>query len=138
MTKECIYGFGVNISATFDEAVSDVEQHLNAHGFNVYTRLNMRDIIGGSTKDQLGRYLILGACNPDLAKEIFLADPDIGLLMPCNIIVYEVGTTGCRIMVKDPARIMDLVSNPHAIQAAIKVKEQLEQVIEEIDNKRKS
>ena len=54
------------------------------------------------------------------------------MLMPCNIIVYELNHGFCRVMIKDPARIMDLMSNPVAIQAAIHVKEQMEQVIEEI------
>jgi len=132
MPPNCNYGFGANFSIGYEDAVSKVEQLLEIHGFKVYTRLNLQEIIGDSLHDKVGRYVILGACNPEFAKELFMADPDIGLLLPCNIIIYESQKGACRIMVKDPARIMDLISNPVAIQAAIKVKEKLEQIIEDL------
>lgn len=133
MGKKCNYGFGTELSINFDDAISKVGQLLKKHGFNVYTQLNLQDILGDSIQDSLGRYLILGACNPEFAKDLFQVDPDIGMLMPCNIIIYELLDNKCRIMVKDPARIMDLMSHPVAIQAAIKVKEQLEQLVEELE-----
>lgn len=132
MASDCSYGFGANFSLSFEEAVARVEKLLVLHGFEIYTRLSLQEIVGDSLKGKLGRYLILGACNPEFAKEFFVADPDIGLQIPCNIIIYELQNGRCRIMIKDPARIMDLISNPIAVQAAIKVKEQLEQVIEDL------
>ena len=133
MSKNCIYGFGTEIALDYDAVVKKIEQLLSRHGFQIYTRLELREIIGHVLDDHVGRYVILGACNPQFAKDLFLADPDIGMLMPCNLIVYELKEGFCRVMVKDPARIMDLISNPVAIQAAINVKEQMEQVIEELD-----
>ena len=89
MSQDCRYGFGKEIPAEFEEALSKVEALLHKHGFQIYTRLNLKDIIGESKIDNLGKYTILGACNVEFAKELFSADPDIGMLMPCNIIVYE-------------------------------------------------
>ena len=132
MASDCNYGFGANFSLRFEDAVAKVEKLLALHGFEIYTRLSLQDIVGDSLQGKLGRYLILGACNPEFAKEFFVADPDIGLQIPCTIIVYELQNGRCRIMIKDPARIMDLISNPIAVQAAIKVKEQLEQVIDDL------
>jgi len=138
MASDCNYGFGVNFSIGFEEAVTEVERLLTMHGFMIYTRLNLNEIVGDSLKDKLGRYVILGACNPEFAKELFVADPDIGLQIPCNIIIYERKDGRCRIMIKDPARIMDLIRNPVAIQAAIKVKDQLEQVIDDFKSQNSS
>lgn len=132
MATACSYGFGANFPVGYDEAVAQVERLLDQHGFQVYTRLSPHDIVGDSLRGKLGRYVILGACNPEFARELFGADPDLGLQIPCNIIIYEHPQGGCRIMVKDPARIMDLISNPVAIQAAIQLKEQLEEIVEEL------
>lgn len=132
MASDCNYGFGANFSIGYEEALVKVEQLLTRHGFQVYTRLNLQEIVGDSLQGKIGRYVILGACNPEFAREIFAADPDIGLQIPCNIIICERPNGRCRIMIKDPARIMDLIRNPVAIEAAIKVKEQLEQVIDDL------
>ena len=132
MPNRCSYGFGGNFSITYEEAMTRVEQLLSRHGFKVYTRLNLEEIVGDALRGKLGRYVILGACNSEFAKEIFQADSDIGLQIPCNIVIYELEGGKSRVMVKDPARFMDLISSPLAIQAAIKVKEQLEEVIEDL------
>lgn len=131
MTKECIYGFGTNLELNFETTLKMVELFLERHGFKIFTRLALKDIVG-HIDNQIGQYVILGACNPQFAKELFLADPDIGMLMPCNVIVYEVSPNETRVMIKDPARIMDLMNNPIAVQAAINVKDQMEQIIEEL------
>ena len=133
MTNNCLYGFGTEIALSFDESLRRVETLLNNHNFHVFTRLELKDIVGGEGINDLGNYVILGACNTEFAKELFTADPDIGMLMPCNIIVYEPGNGMCRVMVKDPVRIMDLIRNPIAIQAAMKVKDQMEEIIEELE-----
>ena len=78
--------------------------------------------VSGVKHEQFGRYVILGACNPQFAKDLFNADVNIGLLIPCNIVVYERPEGGCKVMVKDPARIMDLIDSPYTIQTAIEIK----------------
>jgi uncharacterized protein (DUF302 family) len=133
MSQDCRYGFGTEIPIAFEDAITKVEKLLQKHGFKIYTRLNLKDIIGESKIDKLGKYMILGACNVEFAKELFSADPDIGMLMPCNIIVYELNNGTCRIMIKDPVRVMDLISHPVAVQAAMKVKEQMEEIIKELN-----
>jgi uncharacterized protein (DUF302 family) len=130
MTTDCTYGFGTEVSVGFDTAVARTEQLLESCGFHVSSRINLRDIIKQELSDGTGQYVIIGACNPEFAKTLFNADSNIGLLMPCNVIVYELPTGGCRIMIKDPVRIMDMLSNPVAIEAAAGVREQMEQVVE--------
>ena len=134
MSQNCKYGFGTEITVSFDDAIENIESLLQKHDFKIFTRLSLKDIVGDSEISNFGEYLILGACNAEFAKELFSADPDIGMLMPCNIIVYELDNQKIRIMIKDPLRIMDLIDNPAAIAAAMKVKEQMEEIIEELKN----
>jgi len=131
MPKSCLYGFGKNVSLDFESAVARAELLLEKQGFQVYTRLTVQDIVGNTLRNVFGRYLVLGACNPNFARELFQAEPDIGLMIPCNIAIYELPEGGCRVMIKDPARIMDLMQNPIAIQASMEVKEKLEQIIDD-------
>ena len=132
MLGTCRYGFGAEVKLDYDAAVEKVEGLLNKHGFKVLTRLHVDEIMCSDVQGDFGRYIIFGACNPDLAEKIFMADPDIGLLMPCNVIVYELPEGGCRVMIKDPLRIMDMLEAPEAIEAAIKIKAQMEEIVEEL------
>ena len=134
MSQNCKYGFGTEVTVSFDDAIENIENLLQKHGFKIFTRLSLKDIVGDSGISNFGEYLILGACNAEFAKELFSADPDIGMLMPCNIIVYELDNQKIRVMIKDPLRIIDLIDNPAAIAAAMKVKEQMEEIIEELKN----
>ncbi len=133
MSTECKYGFGCRVDLSFDRAVERVERLLVQKGFKVYTRLNLHEIIENETSEKFDRYIIIGACNPDVAQKLFEADPNIGLLMPCNVVIYELRTGGCKVMIKDPARIMDMISNPIAIEASINVKVLMEEIIEELN-----
>ena len=132
MTGTCRYGFGTEVTLGYDAAVEKVEALLNNHGFKIWTRLNVDEVMCSEMHDVFGRYVIFGACNSEFARLIFMADPNIGLLMPCNIIIYEIPTGGCRVMIKDPLRIMDMLDAPEAVEAAIKIKEQMEEIIEEL------
>jgi uncharacterized protein (DUF302 family) len=136
MTHTCKYGFGTEIPLRFEEAIDKMEALLQKRGFKVHTKLNLKDIVEGAAIGSLGQYVILGACNAEFARELFSADPDIGMLMPCNIIVYELNREKSRIMVKDPLRIMDLIDNPLAISAAMKVHKQMEEIIDELKNEK--
>ena len=132
MSTDCNYGFGCEVATRFEETIEQVEQRLQEKGFHIYTRLSLHDIVGRSDHDKFGRYIIIGACNPEFAQQLFNADPNIGLLMPCNIIIYELHSGGCKIMIKDPARIMDMISSPVAIETSINVKCLMEEIIEEL------
>ena len=132
MSVNCNYGFGCSVDFSFEGTIEKIEQLLDERGFRVHTQLKLHDIVGDDADCSFGRYIILGACNPEFAQQLFKADPNIGLLMPCNIVVYELQSGGCRVMIKDPARIMDMISSPLAIEASINVKALLEEVIEEL------
>lgn len=132
MTAECSYGFGCDVDSGFEETIEKAESLLLEKGFQVYTRLNVHDILAPSSNNHFGRYLIIGACNPEFARQLFTEDPNIGLLMPCNIAIYELKSGGCRVMIKDPIHIMDIIKSPIAISTAMNVKCRMEEVIEEL------
>lgn len=132
MPGKCAYGFGCDLDLGFEEAVAKIELLLKDKGFQVYTRLNVHEIIDAAEQVDFGRYIIIGACNPEFATMMFNADPNIGLLMPCNVVVYELKTGGCRVMIKDPVHIMDIIKSPAAIATAINVKCLMEEIVEEL------
>ena len=133
MPTDCSYGFGCDVDFGFDETIEKVQQLLEEKGFQIYTQLNLHETVGDSCKNKFDRYIIIGACNPEFAQQLFMADPNIGLLMPCNIVIYEVPAGGCRVMVKDPALIMDVIKSPHAIETSINVKCLMEELVEELN-----
>jgi uncharacterized protein (DUF302 family) len=132
MPVNCNYGFGCSVDFSFEGTLEKIEQLLGERGFCIHTQLKLHDIVEDEANCSFGRYIILGACNSKYAQQLFMNDPNIGLLMPCNIVIYELQSAGCRVMIKDPALIMDMISSPVAIEASIQIKELLEEVIEEL------
>ncbi len=125
MTHE--YGFGVTLDLPFDEAVARTRAALKDEGFGVLSEIDVR----ATMKEKLGidyePYLILGACNPQLAHRALQAEHELGLLLPCNVIVHEhEGKSAVAIV--DPAMMLGVVDNPALRRVADEAKARLERV----------
>ena len=85
------YAHTITVALPYDDAVAKVKEELAHQGFGVLTEIDVHATfatkLGSESANTLGNYLILGACNPVLAKQALTADPDMGLLLPCNIVI---------------------------------------------------
>jgi uncharacterized protein (DUF302 family) len=132
MEHPCRYGIGKSIALRFDLAVAKVVAMLEAKGFRILFRVDMGEFLSRSGSGDARPYLILGACKPDLARRAYAADRNVGLLLPCKVAIYEEGAGRCRVMAMDPAWLMDLVRAPEVIEVAIAVKEEVEDLVEQL------
>src|SRR5215469_13762952 len=104
------YGFGTPLNVTYEEAILRVKEALKAEGFGVLTEIDVRQTLREKLGAEMEPYLILGACNPQLAHRALEQEPDIGLLLPCNVVVSALGQ-GSRVDIADPEAMLGIVDN---------------------------
>lgn len=121
------------LDTSFDDATRRAREALQKQGFGVLCEIDIREKL----KEKLGvdfqRYTILGACNPPLAYEALQAEPEIGLLLPCNVIVYEQSDGRCVVSAVDPDAMMTVVGdNPRLQKVATDARARLESAIDSL------
>lgn len=127
-----MYGFHVTLNLSFDEAVERVTAALKREGFGVLSDIDIQ----GAMKEKLGidmpPYRILGACNPPLAHKALQADPDIGLLLPCNVVVRQEAESRVTVAIIDPMVMMEMVKQPEVQRVAEDAAQRLRRVCESL------
>jgi len=122
-----MYGFTVTVSGNFDEVVQRVVEALKSEGFGVMTEIDVAATLKAKLGLEKRPYRILGACNPDLANRALEEEPDVGLLLPCNVVVREEGG-GVVVGFMDPLAVLGLAENSKLESLGTEVRSRLERV----------
>ncbi|MFL0799435.1 MAG: DUF302 domain-containing protein [Agarilytica sp.] len=123
------YSFGKIVDLTFDAAIQRLTEELKKEGFGVLTEIDVKATMKKKLDLDTQEYRILGACNPSLAHQALTAEPTIGLLLPCNVVV-RVGETGeTHVEFMDPSAVLELVKKPEIETLASTVRQKLENVM---------
>lgn len=123
------YGIEKHIPADYDEAVEKVTATLKAEGFGVLTTIDVKATLKAKLDKDFKRYVILGACNPPLAYRALTEENDVGLLLPCNVIVYEAEGGGSVVAAIDPEAMLSVTGRDDLKPLAREVKERLARAI---------
>jgi uncharacterized protein (DUF302 family) len=125
------YGLSKVINMSYEDAVEKVTGELKKEGFGVLTSIDVKDTLKKKIDVDFKKYVILGACNPQLAHKALQNEEQIGLLLPCNVIVYEKENKTV-VSVFDPSIMTEVADNEELKPIALEVKERLERVLEAV------
>ena len=122
-------GMNKTTTLSYDQALAALPEILKGEGFGIITEIDMRATLKQKLGVDIRRYQILGACNPHFAHEALASDLDIGIMLPCNVVVYEGDDGRAVVSTIDPVRAMATHESPAIAALAAKVRARLEQVL---------
>jgi uncharacterized protein (DUF302 family) len=126
------YYISKKIDATFEQAIDEVKEALAIQGFGVISEINMQQKLKEKLNVDFRRYIILGACNPAYAYQALQNEDKIGTMLPCNVIVQELGENEIEVAAIDPIASMMAIENPKLAKLASDIKHKLERAIESL------
>jgi uncharacterized protein (DUF302 family) len=132
-TEKVEYGMVTLLGASYEDAIAKVTEELKVEGFGVLTEIDVKATMKTKLDVDFRKYVILGACNPSLAHKALTLEPHLGLLLPCNVIVYE-DEGGTTVSIVDPAQMLSIANNPALEPVAAEARERLQRVVVALAN----
>ena len=124
------YYFSKTVQTGFEEAIRRTTEMLKQEGFGIITEIDVKDTLKKKINVDFRNYRILGACNPTLAHEALQIEDKVGTMLPCNVVVQEIGEGRIEIAAIDPVASMQAIPNPRLKLAAEQVRAKLKKVID--------
>ena len=129
-TQRTRYGIGLTVDLPFEKAVERAREELAKEGFGILTEIDVKATLKKKLDVEFRPYVILGACNPPMAHQALQAEIDIGLLLPCNVVVYQADEPGKSVVAAmDPEEALKLTGNPGIESVARDVRIKLESAL---------
>ncbi len=129
MEKVKEYAFSTILDTSYEDAISKVIDALKEEGFGVLTEIDVKATLKKKLNVDFRKYVILGACNPPYAHRTLQADLDVGLLLPCNVIVYETDDKKAYVSALNPVAALEVIKSEELIKIAREVSEKLKRVV---------
>jgi uncharacterized protein (DUF302 family) len=126
------FGFARVLNISFDEALIKVQETLKDEGFGVLTNIDVQSTLKKKLDVDFRKYVILGACNPPYAFQALQADLDVGLLLPCNVIIYETDENNVYVSAMNPVSVLGVIQNQELRNIADGVSVKLQKVMENV------
>ena len=126
------YGMQAKMNVPYEEAVEQTTAALKEEGFGVLTEIDVKATLKKKIDADFRRYVILGACNPNLAHQALQSQLEVGLLLPCNVIVYETGEGQSMVSIVNPMAMMSVADNEGLQAVAKQADEKLSRVVEKL------
>ena len=134
--EQSAYGIRITLPVRYETAVAQASEALKAEGFGVLTSIDVRQTLKAKLNRDFRQYVILGACNPVLADRALHAELEIGLLLPCNVIVYETADTQSVVAAMAPMVALGIVGdNPELLAVATEADERLRRALTSLEAK---
>ena len=127
-----MYGIHVTVDCGMEEAEQKAIEALKAEGFGVLTEIDVKAVLKEKIDVDRRPYKILGACNPVLANKALQVEPDLGLLLPCNVVIREEEDGSTTVAIVDPAAMFTVVGKPEMQEMADEVREKFERIMANI------
>lgn len=127
--KQLTFGLRKESSAGYAETIEQVRAALKEQGFGVLTEIDVKATLKAKIGEDVLPYIILGACNPPLAHRAITANPEVGMLLPCNVVVRETSGGGVVVEAMDPVAAMSIVQDEAVKAVAVEARDRLEKAL---------
>jgi uncharacterized protein (DUF302 family) len=132
MKKIKEYALSTVLNTSYEDAISKVTDALKEEGFGVLTEIDVKSTLKKKLDVDFRKYMILGVCNPPYAFRTLQTDLDVGLLLPCNVIVYETDDKKAYISALNPVSALEVIKSKELRKIAVEVSEKLKRVVEKV------